>query len=124
MLPGRNVGRLVEPGDMHHDTLSNPVPPRGGPRLRSRAPRDRAPELGPLAAMLLRKSVDSLTHDRDRCSSCRRVPLAGELLHELESHRVVCQLCLGRLPESKRETVATQRVHVCDRPLSVVPRAA
>jgi hypothetical protein len=52
------------------------------------------------------------------------VPLAGELMHELESHRVVCQLCLVRLPESKRATIASQRVHVSERPLAVVPRAA
>jgi hypothetical protein len=52
------------------------------------------------------------------------VPLAGELLHELSSHRRVCQLCLSRLPESKRETIASERVHVSDRPLAVVPRAA
>jgi hypothetical protein len=58
------------------------------------------------------------------CSGCHRVPLAGELLHELSSHRRVCQLCLARLPESKRETIASERMHVSDRPLAVVSRAA
>ncbi|MEA2422825.1 MAG: hypothetical protein QOF55_1924, partial [Thermoleophilaceae bacterium] len=58
------------------------------------------------------------------CSGCHRVPLAGELLHELSSHRRVCQLCLARLPESKRKTIATERMHVSDRPLAVAPRAA
>jgi hypothetical protein len=58
------------------------------------------------------------------CSSCRRVPLAGELLHELSSHRRVCQLCLARLPESKRDTISSERVHVSDRPLLVARRAA
>ena len=58
------------------------------------------------------------------CSSCNRIPLAGELMHELESHRVVCQLCLSELPESKRATIASQRVHASERPLAVVPRAA
>ena len=62
-------------------------------------------------------------HDR-HCSCCHRVPLAGELLHELSSHRRVCQLCLARLPESKRETIASERMHVSDRPLVVVARAA
>jgi hypothetical protein len=54
------------------------------------------------------------------CSSCNRVPLAGELVHELESHRLVCQLCLTRLPEKKRATVGSARVHVSERPLAVV----
>ncbi|MEA2432070.1 MAG: hypothetical protein QOF65_1465 [Thermoleophilaceae bacterium] len=62
--------------------------------------------------------------DDHTCSGCRRVPLAGELLHELSSHRRVCQLCLAGLPESKRETISSQRVHVSDRPLAVAPRAA
>ena len=62
--------------------------------------------------------------DDDTCSGCRRVPLAGELLHELSSHRRVCQLCLSSLPEAKRETISSQRVHVSDRPLLVARRAA
>jgi hypothetical protein len=36
----------------------------------------------------------------------------------------VCQLCLGRLPESKRQTIASERMLVSERPLSVAPRAA
>src|SRR5204862_7373326 len=55
---------------------------------------------------------------------CRRVPLAGELLHELSSHRRVCQLCLAGLPESKRETISSERMHVSSRPLRIAPRAA
>jgi hypothetical protein len=58
------------------------------------------------------------------CSSCHRVPLAGELLHELSSHRHVCQLCLAQLPESKRQPIASQRMLVSDRPLVVAQRAA
>jgi hypothetical protein len=58
------------------------------------------------------------------CSSCRRVPLAGELLHELSSHRHVCQLCLASLPEAKRDTISSERVHASDRPLLVARRAA
>jgi hypothetical protein len=58
------------------------------------------------------------------CSGCRRVPLAGELMHELSSHRRVCQLCLARLPEAKRETISSERMHVSDRPLAVAPHAA
>ena len=74
-------------------------------------------------AHILRLKARGRTADPTRCSSCSRVPLAGELLHELESHRFVCQLCLGRLPEAKRTTVASIRVHVSERPLAVA-RAA
>ena len=75
-------------------------------------------------ATILRMKAARAHHGPDHtCSSCRRVPLAGELLHELSSHRRVCQLCLARLPESKRQTIATERIHVSDRPLAVV-RAA
>lgn len=77
-----------------------------------------------LASILVRKSLGSLSEHGERCSGCRRSPLAGELLHELANGRVVCQLCLARLPASKRETVTSQRVHVSDRRLAVVPRAA
>ena len=52
------------------------------------------------------------------------MPLAGELIHELESRRLVCQLCLVQLPESKRATIGTERVHVAERPLAIISRAA
>jgi hypothetical protein len=75
-----------------------------------------------LGAILRMKAARA--HGHDRCSGCHRVPLAGELLHELSSHRRVCQLCLAQLPESMRETIATERVHASDRPLAVAPHAA
>ena len=77
-------------------------------------------------ASILRLKAARAHHggDHHTCSGCRRVPLAGELLHELSSHRRVCQLCLALLPESKRETISSERVHVSDRPLAVVSRAA
>jgi hypothetical protein len=75
-------------------------------------------------AAILRVKARRRDDDPTRCSTCNRVPLAGELLHELESHRVVCQLCLAQLPESKRATIASKRVHVGERPLAVIPRAA
>ncbi len=77
-----------------------------------------------LATILRMKAAHSHGGHDHRCSSCQRVPLAGELLHELSSHRRVCQLCLVRIPESKRQTIATERMHVSDRPLAVAPRAA
>jgi hypothetical protein len=75
-------------------------------------------------ASILRLRARTRTADRSCCSSCSRVPLAGELLHELESGRVVCQLCLRQLPESKRATIGSQRVLVGERPLAVIARAA
>jgi hypothetical protein len=77
-----------------------------------------------LATLLRLKAARAHPGHDHRCSSCQRVPLAGELLHELSSHRRVCQLCLARLPESKRETIGSQRMLVSDRPLTIASRAA
>jgi hypothetical protein len=70
-------------------------------------------------AAILRLKARRHKPDATRCASCNRVPLAGELMHELESHSVVCQLCLHELPEAKRATVGCERVHVGERPLAV-----
>jgi hypothetical protein len=77
-----------------------------------------------LGTFLRLKAARSHAGDSHTCSSCQRVPLAGELLHELSSHRRVCQLCLARLPESKRDTIGSQRMLVSERPLAIAPRAA
>ena len=77
-----------------------------------------------LASVLRVKAARARRGEDHTCSGCRRVPLAGELLHELSSHRRVCQLCLARLPESKRETISSERMRASDRPLAVAPRAA
>jgi hypothetical protein len=77
--------------------------------------------------MLLRKSLqslDSLASGEGRCSECRRFPLPGERLHELDTGRILCELCLGALPEKKRRPVRSERVRASDRPLAVVQRAA
>lgn len=74
--------------------------------------------------MLLRKSVGTMVRDRSSCAECRRTPLTGELLHQIESGEVLCALCLARLPESLRSPVHSERVHASDRHLPVVPRAA
>jgi hypothetical protein len=73
---------------------------------------------------MLRRKARTRQDGRPHCSSCGRVPLAGEILHELESRRVVCQLCLVQLPESKRATIGAERVHVAERPLAIISRAA
>jgi CRISPR/Cas system-associated protein Cas10 (large subunit of type III CRISPR-Cas system) len=77
-----------------------------------------------LAAMLLRKSIGSLSGGGQSCASCGRTPLAGERLHEMDSGRILCDLCLAALPEDKRRAVRSQRVHASDRHLAVVPKAA
>ena len=77
-----------------------------------------------LASLILRRSLGSLTHDRSSCSRCRRTPVPGEMLHVFESEMLLCSLCLARLPEAEREPLRSERVHVGDLRLSVVPRAA
>jgi hypothetical protein len=77
-----------------------------------------------LAAMLLRRSLGTLSSSRDGCAGCRRTPLAGERMHELDSGRVLCELCFAALPEERRLAVRTERVHASERRLPVAPKAA
>jgi hypothetical protein len=77
-----------------------------------------------LSSLLLRKSVVALADSRERCGKCRRTPLPGERLHEMETGRVLCELCRLALPEDKRQAVRSQRIHVAERQLAVAPRAA
>jgi hypothetical protein len=77
-----------------------------------------------LAAMLVRSSIGSLATTHSSCGECRRTPLAGERVHELESGRLLCDLCFAELPEERRQVARSERVHVGERRLSVVPRAA
>jgi hypothetical protein len=79
------------------------------------------PELAPL---LMRRSIGALRPSRDCCGECRRTPLAGERLHELDSGRVLCELCFTALPEERRRAVRSERVHASERRLAVVPKAA
>ena len=55
---------------------------------------------------------------------CERTPLAGERLHEMDTGRVLCDLCLAALPEDDRRAVRSERVHASEQRLAVVPRAA
>ena len=73
---------------------------------------------------LLRNSIDRVGADRDGCGGCGRIPLSGELMHDLEDGSHLCQLCLTRVPEAKRGDLRSSRVHVGPRRLSVMPRAA
>ncbi len=77
-----------------------------------------------LAGILLRQSVGSLESGRSRCATCRRTPLVGERLHEMDSGRVLCDLCRSQLPADERDPVRTERVHASERHLAVAPRAA
>jgi hypothetical protein len=77
-----------------------------------------------LAGMLLRRSIGALGTSRDCCGECRRTPLAGERIHELDTGRVLCELCFAALPEKRRLAVRSERVHAGERRLAVVPKAA
>ena len=74
-----------------------------------------------LASMLVRSSIGTLAQAHASCAECRRTPLAGERMHELDGGRVLCDLCFARLPEDRRFAVRTERVHASERRLAVVP---
>jgi hypothetical protein len=82
---------------------------------------DAMPDLG---SMLLRRSLGTLESSGSTCSSCRRTPLAGERLHELDSGPLLCDLCFGALPEERRLAVRSERVGASERRLAVAPKAA
>jgi hypothetical protein len=77
-----------------------------------------------LASIILRHSLRAVENDRSSCSRCHRTPVAGELMHVFEAGHALCSLCLARLPEPERAPLRSERVHVADRRLAVVPRAA
>ena len=76
-----------------------------------------------LAAMLVRSSIGTLPPATASCGECRRTPLAGERVHELDGGRTLCDLCFARLPDERRLAVRSERVHASERRLSVVPAA-
>lgn len=77
-----------------------------------------------LSSIMPRRRASAASHDRSRCSACRRFPVPGEIVHELDNHRLVCQLCLNRMPEALRSTIGSERILASDRPLAVARRAA
>jgi hypothetical protein len=77
-----------------------------------------------LDAMLLHSSLGALESNGARCGRCERTPLAGERLHEVDSGRVLCELCFLDLPEDDRIAVRVERVRVSDRRLAVVSKIA
>jgi hypothetical protein len=76
-----------------------------------------------LSSVLLRGSVGRLASNQERCGECHRTPLAGERLHEMDTGRVLCELCLLALPEEDRRAVKSERVHASERHLAVVKAA-
>lgn len=74
--------------------------------------------------MLVRSSIGTLPSTAASCGQCRRTPLAGERLHELDGGRTLCDLCFADLPDERRLAVRTERVHASERPLEVAPKAA
>lgn len=74
--------------------------------------------------MLMQRSLVSLAEVVSRCAACRRAPLPGERLHELDSGRILCELCFGALPEERRIAVRSERIGTGERRLAVVPKAA
>jgi hypothetical protein len=76
-----------------------------------------------IASMILRRSVTTYSHGGACCHRCARTPLVGELVHVLESERMVCELCVTRLRTRDGEPVRSERVHA-GRPLAVAPLAA
>ncbi len=77
-----------------------------------------------LASMLVRRSLHSTVATADQCSACKRTPLPGEGLHEMDTGRIVCDLCLAEIPEQDRRAVRSERVRASERALAVVPKAA
>ncbi len=76
-----------------------------------------------LAGMLIRRSLGAPA-PAGRCADCRRTPLPGERVHELDSGHTICDLCFAALPDERRVAVRTERVPVSGRRLSVVTKAA
>ena len=76
------------------------------------------------ASLLLRKGLGSVASECRRCDGCRRTPLAGERMHQMDTGSELCELCLGELPEEDRRPVRSERVRASERPLAVASRLA
>jgi hypothetical protein len=77
-----------------------------------------------IATFLMRTSIGALPSSTARCGSCQRTPLAGEIVHRLDSGRLLCELCFAKLPSCRRLAVSSERVHASERRLPVAPKAA
>jgi hypothetical protein len=77
-----------------------------------------------IASLLVLSAIGALPSSTARCGSCRRTPLAGEIVHRLDSGRELCELCFAKLPSDRRLAVSSERVHASERRLPVAPKAA
>ena len=50
-------------------------------------------EMPALERALMRRGVDELAAESERCGRCRRTPLIGEHVYVYESGSVLCELC-------------------------------
>jgi hypothetical protein len=55
-----------------------------------------AREMQDLELALLRRGVDAMTADSERCGRCRRSLLIGERVFEYPSGAALCELCANR----------------------------
>jgi hypothetical protein len=77
-----------------------------------------------LTAMLLRRSLGDRAKSHASCAQCRRTPLVGERMHELDAGRLLCDLCFAALPDDHRVAVRSERVRSGERRLAVARKAA
>jgi hypothetical protein len=75
-----------------------------------------------LDTILLRSSLGSLEPSGASCDRCERTPLPGERMHELDSGRLLCELCFAILPDHHRVAVRSERVRVGGSQLAVVSK--
>jgi hypothetical protein len=50
-------------------------------------------EMEDLELALLRRGVDELSAERERCTECGRTPLIGERVYSYSSGATLCELC-------------------------------
>ncbi len=58
-----------------------------------------------LGLALLRRGVDELSAECERCAGCHRTPLIGERVYSYSSGTVLCELCKadrGEAPQHSR----------------------
>jgi len=57
-------------------------------------------EMEDLELALLRRGVDDLSADCERCGNCHRTPLVGERVYGYSSGVTLCELCRAGSPEA------------------------
>jgi hypothetical protein len=86
-------------------------------------------EMDDLELALLRRSVDELSAERERCTECGRTPLIGERIYSYSSGATLCELCrrgCGETPEGSHVVHGPEFGHtmrLTDERASAWPRA-